>query len=315
MPRPPEYIRMLKIGFDALSSHGDEQEGDHSHMVRIICNPYVQVGGEHVAAPIGMHPSVIEVMPPSNYGLFLQEYRRTFSHPVFPCRTAPWYDDNRGLPHLKMSNPVEVDQRELVRIYPAVRLPIIFTAPVGHAKPSAISISCGGVACMEQHQPFVPFDDIIPLPPRYYPMKRVVQSGIDPDTEGWRLEGLVGLWLGMHGQQGTECLFVSWHTDEEELRAWKITGDINVPRGVCSWILRTHVGVTSRHPALLETWNRLNLSVARVYVGTGIISERGFAKPTSVDLIIGVTGADEIKIWWDQVNDIRTYIRYVGRDL
>ena len=32
-----------------------------------------------------------------------------------------------------------------------------------------------------------------------------------------------------------------------------------------------------------------------------------------VDLIVGITGPDEIKIWWDQVNDLRTYIRYKGR--
>lgn len=33
-----------------------------------------------------------------------------------------------------------------------------------------------------------------------------------------------------------------------------------------------------------------------------------------VELVVGFTGPDTIKIWWDRVNDMRTYIRYQGRD-
>ncbi|KAI0692629.1 hypothetical protein C8T65DRAFT_669355 [Cerioporus squamosus] len=71
--------------------------------------------------------------------------------------------------------------------------------------------------------------------PRYYALRTVAQDGVDPASGDWRPETLVGMWLGDYGPHGTECLFLEHDAAEQALRAWKITGDVNIPRGACTW--------------------------------------------------------------------------------
>ncbi|KAI0929923.1 hypothetical protein AcV5_006761 [Taiwanofungus camphoratus] len=310
-PHPPEYVRVLKIGFDSPRPSAGRRWPDGPKTASVFCSPQLPSELDEATAD-QWHAAALEVVPPSGQAYFLQGYRRTFAHPDFPMHRASWYDETRGLPRLRPSSPIVVDQRELVRIYPAVRLPIIFTASTPNVKPSAISVHCLSDTCAKYFQPLVPFDDLAPAPPRYYPLRRDVQKGVDPASEHWHLRTLAGLWLGSYAQHGTECLYVAWHEDDKELRAWKITGDINVPRGACTWIVRAHSDTA--YPALLATWFGMNPTTDRVFEGTGTISDRGFLTETHVDLVVGITGADEIKIWWDQVNDLRTYVRYTGRN-
>lgn len=308
LPSLPEYAHILTISLDPPWSAIETRDASVSATARVYCSAATQ------SAEAATHMVSIELLPPTNQGLFLQGYRRTFSHPDFPCEGASWYDGARGLPHLKLSSPLIVDQRELVRIYPAVRLPIIFTSSTSCTKPAAISIHClSGPSdeCSQLYQPPVPFDDLAPAPPRYYPLKRTIQKGVDPDCDDWSLESLAGLWLGVYGQRETECLYAAWDSSSQELRACKITGDINVPRGAHSWTAKQ--SDTVYPPLFAATMLGMDPAVHRVFAGVGTTSERGFVNATVVDIVVGVPDADKITIWWDHISDLRTYIRYKGR--
>ncbi|PCH36084.1 hypothetical protein WOLCODRAFT_166671 [Wolfiporia cocos MD-104 SS10] len=307
-PQLPEYIRMLKIGFDL--PRDKKLRADKSSTAvsaHVICNA-LQADQSHSGN--------IEVLPSSYQGYFLQGYRRTFPHPEFPAPGADWHDNTRGVPRLKPSLPHHIDQRELVRIFPAVRLPIIFAATTQYQKPAAISIQCatypGTCPCTHNLQPFLPFDDLAPSPPRYYPLKRDIHKSVEPESAEWCLETLTGLWLGSYAQNGTECIHISWHDECKELRACKITGDIHVPRGARSWTFRARSDIEC--PPSIATMFGITPAPSRVFTGTGTISERGFQHEAHVSLLIGIVSADEIKIWWDQLNGLGSFIRYKGRD-
>ena len=60
-------------------------------------------------------------------------------------------------------------------------------------------------------------------------------SDTDSANELWDPRTLSGLWLGAYSMHGTEVLYLTYNEEAEEVQAWKITGDLNVPRGVMSW--------------------------------------------------------------------------------
>ncbi|KAH9935778.1 uncharacterized protein B0H18DRAFT_977256 [Fomitopsis serialis] len=319
-PVLPNYVRALKIGFDApfvpsprttiaSQAPSPRSPNDVPPKARVSCSVLPPVDHAH------WHSTYVEVVPPSSYGYFMQGYRKPFPHPGFPPLDALWYDSPRGLPHLKPSIPVLVDQRELVRIYPAVRLPIIFASTTPHMKPAAISIHCSGGddRCTQMYQPALPFDDLSTAPPRYYPLRWDIRAGVDPSDADWKLGTLEGLWLGVFGPYGTEVLHLTWHQEEEELRAIKLTGDANVPRGTLSWTLHASSNASPPIPTSAE-WTSELPGGCLVYTGTGTISERGFPYGITVPLSIAILNADDIHIFWDQMNDTRIYTRYKGRE-
>ena len=280
-PIHPDYVRALKIGFDApfVPSPTPAMEGGTSYhsvispKARISCCVVPPINDAH------WHSTYIEVVPPNSYGYFMQGYRRPFAHPDFPGVDALWCDPHRGYPRLKMSIPVLVDQRELVRIYPAVRLPIIFASTTPHVKPAGISIHCSGGddRCTQMYQPALPFDDLSTALPRYYPLRRDICVGVEPWDTNFTLQTLSGLWLGAFGRYGTELLHLTWHIEKEELCATKITGDANVPRGAPSWTLQ---GASFNSPFLPmsppASWTSELPGGCLMYSGTGTISERGY---------------------------------------
>lgn len=210
------------------------------------------------------------------------------------------------MPRLKISTPVSVDQHELVRIYPAVRLPLVFSTPTKHLKPPAISITCPHKDFRGSFEPPIPFEDLTPAPPRYYPLKCEIRIGIDPESDEWKPESLVGLWIGDYGPNGLEVLYLSWHPDAMEVHAHKITGDIHVPRGVCSWKLQ----VSSEGVVHLG----FDIPARRVFAGAGTVSDRGFPRPEHLPVLIGVVGPDKISVWWGPLNHFQSYVRYKGRE-
>ncbi|KAH9839209.1 uncharacterized protein C8Q71DRAFT_703639 [Rhodofomes roseus] len=316
-PVSPSYVRALKIGFDgpfvpSPTAKAAQSPSPHnvSPKARVCCSVLPPVDHAH------WHSTYLEVVPPSSYGYLLQGYRRPYPHPDFPPQDASWYDSQRGLPRLNPSIPVLVDQRELVRIYPAVRLPIIFASTTPHLKPAAISIHCSGGddRCTQMYQPALPFDDLSTAPPRYYPLIRDIRSGIDPRDVGWKFESLEGLWLGAMGRYGTEVLHLTWHREQEELRAIKITGDANVPRGAHSWTLHTSHDPLSPPTPMPAGWTSELPGGCLMYTGIGTISERGYPFGVPVPLSIAIVNTDEIRIFWDQINDTRIYMRYKDRE-
>lgn len=279
-PLYPDYIRSMKIGFDAPfvpSPTRVEVDVSLPPMIspkaRISCCVVPPINDAH------WHSTYLELVPPTSYGYFMQGYRRPFAHPDFPGMDASWYDIQRDYPRLKMSIPVLVDQRELVRIYPAVRLPIIFSSTTPHVKPAGISIHCSGGddRCTQMYQPALPFDDLSTAPPRYYPLRRDIRTGVEPGDADFTLETLSGLWLGAFGRYGTELLHLAWHREKEDLCATKLTGDANVPRGAPSWTLHASSANSSYLPTSPpESWTSELPGGCLMYPGTGTISERGY---------------------------------------
>ncbi|OBZ70945.1 hypothetical protein A0H81_09217 [Grifola frondosa] len=209
IPHPPRYVRALKISFDDPRKPGTDVSSPTPHVVSYSCSSGdVDPEGTQV---LDAHPSAIEVMPQTTQGHFLQFYRRTHGHPDFPAPDASWYDTERGLPRLQESNLAVDDQRELVSLFPAVRLPVIYTSSTGHTKPAAITISCSrnnSCTCMKHHLQTIIFDTLDIGPPRYYPLRGDIKAGMDPHSEHWTLSSLTGLWLGSFGQHKTECLYL-----------------------------------------------------------------------------------------------------------
>ena len=158
------------------------------------------------------------------------------------------------------------------------RIPVVYTVPTDYRKPPAISLSCPH-GCIDRIRPFLGFEDIVPFRPRYYPLRHAIPPEIEPLSPEWHPRSLVGLWLGSHGPHGTECLYFDWAPPSSMLRAWKITGDENVPRGALSW----EVDTASEYPlsqlpdcACAQEQGIGELSTYRRFGGSGTISARGF---------------------------------------
>ncbi|TBU46866.1 hypothetical protein BD309DRAFT_988482 [Dichomitus squalens] len=119
--------------------------------------------------------------------------------------------------------------------------------------------------------------------PRYYPLRTVMQEGEDPASQNWRPENLVGLWLGDYGPHGTECLFLEHNVADSMIRAWKITGDVNVPRGAKRRIGRIRLGSACEH-----TWAKVALRDTVLFIESSLISAR-----------VIINGKEEIMVAWD----------------
>lgn len=298
----PQYMPVVTIGFQPPPRCMADKGSNGSGTVSVYCD----LAHPSNADIDSCHLSRIEVLSSTQDGYFMQNYRRSFPHPDFPWEGASWYEGERGMPRLKVSTPVSVDQHELVRIYPAVRLPLVFSTPTKHLKPPAISITCPHKDFRGSFEPPIPFEDLTPAPPRYYPLKCEIRIGIDPESDEWKPESLVGLWIGDYGPNGLEVLYLSWHPDAMEVHAHKITGDIHVPRGVCSWKLQ----VSSEGVVHLG----FDIPARRVFAGAGTVSDRGYPRPEHLPVLIGVVGPDKISVWWGPLNHFQSYVRYKGRE-
>ncbi|OCH93750.1 hypothetical protein OBBRIDRAFT_724140 [Obba rivulosa] len=274
-PQSPRLIRFLKITFDLPPSLAEQVNPEGLQRAYPMCWPQPN--------PLGQprdHLVSIEVLPPSNHGQFMQAHRRTFVHPEFPAPGTPWLDLDRALPRLKMSQPGVVNQRALASILPAARLPVMFTSSTSHIKPSSIRFRCpmdpiAQTSHANYHKPALPIHLMDTSPPRYYPLRREVAQRIDPESEDWHLGTMAGVWLGYFGQHGTECLYFGWEEDSRKLHAWKITGDLNVPRGVVSWeVVGTTSGELGMHSSFLE--DTTTTRARRFFVGHGTLGDRGF---------------------------------------
>lgn len=72
--------------------------------------------------------------------------------------------------------------------------------------------------------------------PRYYALRHPKPP---PASSLWQPTVLNGLWLSANGPNGTQVLFLDYDEMTKSIRAHKITGDAEVPRGVQTWFLNT----------------------------------------------------------------------------
>lgn len=261
-PERPFRIPLVRIDFSRTSTPHE------SPFVRCCCNRRLDST---------QHSASIEVMSATNQGHFLRTRHGSYVHPDFPSSESHgWLDEREPRYPLLRCRPslVEDQTPQISQLRP--RIPTVFTAPTTYRKPKAITIQCPH-GCVERIRPFLGFDDVVPSAPRYYPLRLDVHPEVHPISPDWHPRLLVGLWLGSHGPHGTECLYFDWDSSLSILRAWKITGDENVPRGALSWEVNTAdpYPMSQVSPCALEQGID-DLTRYRLFGGTGTISARGY---------------------------------------
>ncbi|RPD56380.1 hypothetical protein L226DRAFT_468594 [Lentinus tigrinus ALCF2SS1-7] len=298
-PELPIRTPLVRIDFSTASTPYE------APFVRCCCNKRL------VPPP---HPASIEVLSDSYQGHFLRTRHGSYSHPDFPSsQSHGWLDESR-YPLLRCRpSPVEDQTPQVSQLRP--RIPMVFTAPTTYRKAKAISIHCGH-GCVARIRPFLGFDDVVPTPPRYYPLRLDVHPEVHPVSREWHPRLLVGLWLGSHGPHGTECLYFDWDSSSSMLRAWKITGDENVPRGALSWEVSTRdpYPMSQVPPSALEQGVD-DLARYRLFGGTGTISARGYLphQTQSTAVVLAVGAPDTLQVMWIEMDECSAYIRYKRR--
>ncbi|TFK93254.1 hypothetical protein K466DRAFT_594584 [Polyporus arcularius HHB13444] len=295
-PEPPIRTPRVRIDFSTASAPHEIP------FVMCCCNKRL------TPAP---HAASIEVLSPTYQGHFLRTRQGTYSHPDFPSSQSHGWLDKSRYPHLRCRpSSVEDQTPQVSHLHP--RIPIVFTAPTVYKKPTAISIHCRH-GCVDRIRPFLGFDDVVPSAPRYYPLRHDVHPDLHPVSNDWHPRLLVGLWLGSHGPHGTECLYFDLDGTSSILRAWKITGDENVPRGALSWEVDTRVPYTmSQVPTCALEQGLDDLARYRLFGGTGTISARGYLphQTQSTAVVLAVGEADTSKMIWVEMDECSAYQRY-----
>ena len=116
---------------------------------------------------------------------------------------------------------------------------------------------------------------------RLYPLRLPLAVGDDPTREDWRASSLEGIWLGPYSVHGTEVLYVYVDETSQEVRAMKITGDMNVPRGAVSWGFRLEHRLLLRElpqdaHGLRQAFADVGGDSQRIYRGWGAVSGHGY---------------------------------------
>ncbi|KAI0374621.1 hypothetical protein BV20DRAFT_960758 [Pilatotrama ljubarskyi] len=307
-PRPyqPTYTEFMQIGFvpwkkstpatanDVHISWHLRSERDLGFLVHNgLPPPWVRMDGDGRLAT----PSLKVIAPTSLTFEVEAQYNERLVQPEM-LASAPWYDPDRGVPRLPQERgPPVVEQTRYSWIYSP---PITYVH--GAQKPASIAFlppppRQESDVRIPIHNPRLPhtrdFSDLVPC---YFPLRYPTQEGDDPASPDWRPESLVGLWLGDYGPHGTECLYLEHDAAESALRAWKIIGDVHVPRGACSWDADLRVPLS-------------NLSPKRAYGGLGTLAQRGFTFSEKRPVRVIISGRDEITVSWDLTYDTK-FIRY-----
>ncbi|KAI0373920.1 hypothetical protein BV20DRAFT_936795 [Pilatotrama ljubarskyi] len=322
-PVPPSYVRAVKLSFEheeASSKSSDSPASSHGAndpTVRVYCDRGA-TSQDDSETRSSRHRASLVRLSATNLGKFLQFYRKKVNLPDFPPHISPWYDESRGLPRIPEVPEMTSHHAEIIKLYPAARLPAVFVAPTAVRKPPAISICCPlpptQCRCQILHTTVLPFDNLDARAPRYYPLKGRILPGVDPESSDWSVNDLDGIWYGSYGPSGTECIYLAHDQEMDTLEATKITGDVHVPRGCVSWIL--HTPPENQRDALQGYWTAVRSDgfvPRRMLMGHGTIAGRGFTDMAIVELLAGMVTADQIDIFWAEIHEFRSYRRYKGR--
>lgn len=238
----------------------------------------------------------LHVLSETNESQFLHYHAGTCALPDFPSpEHAPWLDSARGLPRL----PVEPSPRSRPQnpaLIPGAAF--LYMAPTPATKPRALVVH---PAEPGQPEPFAAHESRLQVQDlryldlsgdtprdgpsfyrRFYPLRLPLCPGVDPADERWHPASLEGVWFGAYAAHGTEVLYVYFAEQEREVRAVKITGDLNVPRGVVSWKFALDNRLQPDKfelPHLPHEARQAfgdDLHKVRIYRGTGTLSGTGY---------------------------------------
>ncbi|KZT03783.1 uncharacterized protein LAESUDRAFT_683335 [Laetiporus sulphureus 93-53] len=290
MPTPPKYTRAFKICFDRHKNVAK----DTPPSVRVLC------GG------IDAHPATLQVHAPSYQSYMYKDIdEETGETDFFPIADAPWYDAERELPHLKACTDTDGQPRRAP--VSDVPVPSIYPATTRTLNPGSILLRCSVPRCTQFHRPKLNIRTIVKWPPQFFPMKSIVQKGIDPCDEEWSPEALVGLWLGRYSETTTQCLYLAWSPKKMKLYAFKTTGDSCVTRGSWAWTVRTRSRLDSV-PAIARA-HGLEPDIDRLFSGKEFVAIPEFTGLEILDIILKVRGPDELQVWWKSNDTVLVYTR------
>lgn len=231
---------------------------------------------------------ILEVQEETNESMCYSYIGGCSKHPDFPMPGQDyWYDQSRGLPRLKVSpapvdpvrrqaiwTPRNADEVDVIHgfsgstVYPAA---LVFVNAFGRSDWEDDAIGYFEPVIRDTRN----FDMDRPFRERFYPLRNTITEGQAPDDKDWQPRSLEGLWLGAYGPHGTEVLYIQYDEANRTVKALKITGDENVPRGAQTWCFELDARISpsdtpERHPFRVSKPHRL-------YRGSGTVSAEGFA--------------------------------------
>ncbi|KAI0823537.1 hypothetical protein BC628DRAFT_1411555 [Trametes gibbosa] len=261
------------------------------------------------------HRAWLQLMSPNCSGFFLHARGGRYPHPDFPNVEANSWVDVTRYPRLPCTPSNDIDQT--AHLPPHSRIFVVYTAPTHYWKPPAVTLSCEQ-GCIDRARPFLGFEVIGGSIPRFYPLRHKVAAHIDPTSTDWHPALLEGVWLGSHGPHGTECLYLDLTGHPATLRAWKITGDENVPRGALTWYANMESPLTllgARRELCVQCLGMEDVAECRFFEGAGTISRRGYMphQRDSLPVILVVCPEHLLRVVWIEVEEVSVYIRYTRR--
>ncbi|KAH9832870.1 uncharacterized protein C8Q71DRAFT_713697 [Rhodofomes roseus] len=298
----PLCVPALRIGFAVHASD------DQPAVVQNTTQAMVSCSVDSSTRP--SHPAQLTIVSETTEGIFLHTRHGQHQHPAFPH--PAWHDHARPFPKISVTPSLSVTSSGFLDMPSRPLVPICFKAATDVMSPRAISITYAG-DCIDSLAPFLGFKSSIRDPPRYYPLHTREDCGtISADVRSHAAH-LTGLWLGTYGPHGTECLFLTYDDTTKSLRAIKVTGDENVPRGAVSWDVST-AEACQLSGQERDLWSRTMGGVvpAHTYRGQGAISARGYMphQRMQFDVILTVIGPDELRLLWIDDGDVLGLKRY-----
>ncbi|KAI9069074.1 hypothetical protein FKP32DRAFT_1560422 [Trametes sanguinea] len=296
MPEPPVYRRLARIDFAETSTRYGPPT--------MCC---------HCDSRVGTHRGLLTLLSPTVQGFYLLTRQGRYPHPDFPSADSHAWVNDAQYPRLTCLPSPHVDQGRGVRPHP--RVPTVYAAHTSYLKPHAVSLTCD-LGCMDRARPFLGFENISPSLPRFYPLRRATHPWVDPDSPEWDPRVLEGLWLGSHGPHGTEVLYMERMERPALLRAWKITGDENVPRGALSWQANVEAQARLSQSERAVCAQCLgDLGAFKLFSGTGTFSGRGFM-PHQLhipSIVLAVGSEPLLRVVWVEAEEVSAYMRHAAR--
>lgn len=148
-------------------------------------------------------------------------------HPVFPPLHSQWIDTNGGVPGLKKIYQPPLDESSDQRRNGKLRF-----LPAPHDLPLPTEHS---IVLRTRVEAPISSSLASRTQPHYYPLRSAPFVPVS-NAQTWDPRTLAGIWLGSYSTHGTEVLRIVYDASSDwQLQAWKVTGDMNVPRGALSW--------------------------------------------------------------------------------
>ncbi|CCL98769.1 uncharacterized protein FIBRA_00774 [Fibroporia radiculosa] len=293
-PETPEFVPLVWIGFSQQDLVRGRTDAATALSAQLFC----------CVDATRKHAMELKVLPETALGTILHTRHGQFMHPDFPDpELSAWLDTCRALPRVTDTSLKSAHYPPLSPLRSRPRVFELFPVPTDCWKPRAIALTCER-GCIKASQPFLGFKNDAPFPPRYYPLRHCVPRGISPSSDSWSPASLCGLWLGSYSSHGTECVFVGWDETRRSLRAVKITGDENVPRGVVSWEARAPpADFASLDANEQQSCSRVlggDVHRCLLFRGAGTMSSRGFLPSGRYfpSMVLAISSIDEMNVVW-----------------